>query len=217
MPILADLVRVQMLSTLESGQGVANTVHVVRPGHGVPSNTELAALAADWQTWFSSAYRLLLNTGATWNSISCFQVPDPTAPTPPGKYTLNLNLAGTRTAVGTKTPQSACAVMSIQSALATKKYRSHLMLPPALDPAQLNGDIWDTTKAYYLNSVALAAKFAAGSGASPTWTGTTLSNYFMANFSKSAGLAGLPSYAVPNGVLVRTKVAWLRSRERGTS
>jgi hypothetical protein len=80
-----------------------------------------------------------------------------------------------------------------------------------------NGKLWNTSSGSWTEWSAFVAKLATGCGASPTWTGSTLSGYHLAIYSKQQNKVVGPAITECSGVLLRPEVRWLRSRERGGS
>lgn len=207
------------LSRLRDGQAVSNTFHVWQGSSGgsPPDLAELQGLAADIEAWFATTYKALLPTDATFVQITCRQISDDVATDAPLEALLVIAAAGTHTTSSPYAPEAACQCMSIKTPIASKRYRSHLMLPPLWTTGEINGNAIVMSGAYGTAATALAAKFTAGVLPSPTWTGSHLSNYTLSTYSKVAQLAGDAPIAFATGVVLQPQVRWLRSRERGTT
>jgi hypothetical protein len=216
---LVGLAAVTFLSTLDTGQQCANTVHLSDPGASVaPDPTELADLADDLNAYFATTYRGVLRTVDTWDAIKVAQVPDPTISGDAyADYLLPLNLAGTRTAVDGACPREACACLSLKTNSGQRSYRGHLLLPSAGDIATLDGEVFKGGQAYITNVTAFANKLIDGCGASPVWTGSSLSQYTLSIYSRVKQMAAMPSVTGCITVVANTRVHWLRSRARGTT
>ena len=218
MALFNGLAKVTFSSTLASNQQVSNTFYVGKASLGSPPDlTTLGNLASDLQTWFSTTYRAILDTSAKWDSITVYQVPDPTAPAVPLEYQLAVALAGTRTPAGSIGPGSLCGVIQLKTPNASRRFRGHLFAPPSLNGGDVgSGDKINLASGYGLQLSNLAAKFAAGAGTSPTWTGTTLASWTLSIYSKRAASLGLASVAICNTAVADGRWHWLRSRERGS-
>lgn len=219
MSLFNGLAGVTFLSTAPNGQGISNTFHVSNPGAGSPPDlTELTALGTDLVTWFGTAYRATLGTTSTLVNVTTRQVSDPTTPSVILEAVTVVNGAGSRSVgAGSSVPYSLCGVLSLHTPNASRRSRGHMFLPPCQVSGPLAGNLLNTGDAYYTNAVALAAKFAAGCGVSPTWTGSHLSNYGLVIYSKTAAKVGAPSVSLCSAATINPSVRWLRSRERGTT
>lgn len=217
MALYNGLARVNFLSQLASGQSVSNTFYVSNAAAGTPPDvTELAGLAADLNTWFTSTYKTTLMTVDTFQKITCYQVTDPTAPVLIEEASVFPNIAGTLTGASRTNPDSVTGVLSFKTPNASRRYRGHIFLSGPNANTDLNGDKIATGSSWWTNAGNLAAKFAAGEMPTPTWTGTHLSHYALVIFSKAAALAAAPSVANVSACIVDPYVHWLRSRERGS-
>ncbi len=214
---VADVAKVNILSTLPTGQAVSNTFYVHNPGLGIPGLTEITNLATDIDTYFTTTYRAMLTSLATMVAIRTYSVPDPTTKEPYLEYVLQKNLAGTG-AFTQSGPDSACAVAALQTSVAAKYARGHLFLPPQLlSTMDNNGRNWNQSSGSWAAWLAFVAKMATGCGASPTWTGSTLSQYTLCIFSKQQNKVVGAAVTDCSTVTLRPEVRWLRSRERGGS
>lgn len=217
MALLNGMARVNLLSQMASGQSVSNTFYVSDSGAGAPPDVaELAALAADIETWFSTTYRNIMLTVDTWQKVTCYQVADPAAPVLIEEASVYPNLAGTHGAGPRTNPDSVSGILSLKTPNASRRYRGHMFLIGPSFTGDMNGDKWDPASGWQTNAIALAAKFAAGIAPAPTWTGSHLSNYELVVFSKAAGIAGDPPVANVSACVIDPYVHWLRSRERGS-
>lgn len=205
------------LSTLAGGQAVSNTFHITNEGSSPPDLATLNQLATDLAAWFTVTYKAMMTSGDTFNTITVRQVPDPAAPAPYEQAQVTVNVVGTHSGTGSISPDSACGVLKLKTAFASRNSRGHLFLPPNKIASEFNGDLYNAGSAYMTNGAALAAKFAAGASLSPTWTGTDLPSWFLCIYSKALQLRSEPSVFVCNAAVMDTKVHWLRSRERGSS
>lgn len=216
---LDGLASVTMLSTLPSGQGCANTVHIAQETAGTPpSPAVLAQLAADWLAYFETTYRAILTTDSTFDSIKVAQVPDPTiAHDAYADFLLPVAVAGTRTPGTEKAPEQACMCVSLKTNSGQRSYRGHLLLPSCISVGDLDGQDYDQTQPYYVAGAAFATKLQTGVGPAPTWTGTDLPNYSLSIYSRTLQTRAMPSVTGVVTVVPRTAVHWLRSRARGTT
>lgn len=209
---------VRLVSQLATGQAIVNSFHISKPALGSPPTyDQLFQLATDIQAYLSPTYRPLLLTDSTFQKVEVEQVIDPNAPAVPLKAVYNLNAAGTRTTSNPRTPQSLCAVLSFGTPNASRRFRGHLFLPPALDNGQVNGDSFTSGGTYIVNCNGFAAAIGGGRAPSPTWTGTELASWFLALYSRKADQLALAPVANVQSVNVRLQAHWLRSRERGSS
>lgn len=215
MGLIDGLAACTILSTYASGQAISNTFHIQDPGAGSPPDlAELTGLANDLDTWFTSTYRAVLLTTDTFKQITCRQVPDPTTPGAVVEAIVVKNQLGTIAQVRT-TPQSASVLMDISTNVAAKWARGHLFLPGAYSGSFMSGDVWAAGS--LTNFDTLVAKWTAGCTLSPTWTGSHLSNYSLAIFSKQQNKIPAPQVTIAFNATRNAKVHWLRSRERGSS
>jgi len=218
MALFNGLARIQLLSSLVTGQGVSNTFYLSKSGAGSPpSLTNLNDLSTQLYTWLGTQYRALLGTNAQFNSISAEQVSDPLSPVTVLKYVNTLNVAGSRTPASPAAPQSATAVMSLQTPNASRRFRGHLFMPPFLDPSNMSGDSWNTGSGNWTSLSSFNSKMNAGCGTSPTWTGAELSGWTLSIYSRTAAMAGDPSVAICSATICSPRIHWLRSRERGST
>lgn len=217
MALFNGLARVNFSSTLASGQQVSNTFYVGKASLGSPPDlTTLTNLGTDLATWFSTTYRAILDTSAKFDTITVAQVSDPTAPAIGLEVQDAVALAGTRTPAGSVGPQSLCGVIQLKTPNASRRFRGHLFAPPSMNGGDVgSGDKINLASGYGLQLSNLAAKFAAGAGTSPTWTGTTLSTWTLSIYSKRAASLGLASVAICSTAVADGRWHWLRSRERG--
>jgi hypothetical protein len=215
MGLIDGLARVTFLSYYASGQAVSNTIHVVDPGAGSPPDlTELTNLLGDIDTYFTTAYRACLLTGDKLAQYTAAQVADPTTPGAVVEAIRVKNLAGTIAQTRTM-PQSASVLCDISTNVAAKWARGHLFLPGYYSGAGVSGDIWTAGSVTMFDT--LVTKYNDGCTLSPVWTGTTLSNYSLAIFSKQQNKVIAPQVTIAFGATRNAKVHWLRSRERGST
>jgi len=217
MAIFGVTVPIQVLSHADTGQAISNSFHLSRAGGSPPSLADLTQLAADWVAYFSTTWRACLSTAFTWDSVIAKQVVDPTTVDSPLEATNAVNLAGTRAGVTHGGPASICALISIKSPVASRRARAHVFGPPSYNTADLNGDNYATAGSYWIAMAAYVAKLATGCSPTATWTGTGLSGWYLAQYSRAAALAGQPHVFASTAVVLQPKVRWLRSRERGTT
>ncbi len=214
---LADLVKVNLLASLSTGQACSNTFYIHKAGLGIPGLSELTSLATEIDTYFNATYRAMLTTADTYVAVRTYQAVDPTAKGPYLEAVLPKNSAGT-VAFTRDCPESTCGIMAIQSSVAKRYARGRLFLPSNWQAADMNnGRKFNLTSTYYLNGVALAARFATGAGPSPTWTGAHLAGYTLCIFSGQQDKVVGPAITDASAVIMRPEVHWLRRRERGTS
>jgi hypothetical protein len=213
------LAQAQILSTLVDGQRVSNTFYLSHAGAGAPPDLPaLTQLGTDLNAWLGTQYIGVLPTNATFDSITVRQVANPTSPTIVLESTHLNGSNGTRAvASGDATPKSLCALIKLRTPNASRNFRGHLFMPPIQISVGLAGNVFIAGSAYISAIDALVTKLAAGALASPTWTGTELSNYGLVIYSKTLALRALPSVALCNQVAHDLRVRWLRSRERGTT
>lgn len=208
----------QFLSHTAVAQTVSNTFHVANSGAGSPPDFDaLLALATQAAAQFATTYKALMPAASTWDTVVAKQVIDPTTTTVALEATYAVDAVGTRAIAGSGVPNSLCGVLALKTPNASRRFRGHLMLPPAIDGDAMNGNNWVTSNAYYTAMVAFAAEMAKGTPDGAGWTGSELSNYGLVIYSRTAALAAEPSVANVQTLVVRPKIAWLRSRERGAT
>lgn len=217
MAILNGIAKVSMVSHLGSGQTIVNTVHIAKAGLGTPPTiTQLSDLAAQWSTYFAPTYEALLTTQDTFDRIQVSQVPDPAAPTAPLEAVQLVNAGGGRTPGGAQVPDSLCAVLSLKTTIASRRFRGHLFMPPVINNASVaSGNNVGTSGAYYTALSNFAARLATGGTLAPTWTGAELSTWVLVVYSRVAAAAALAYDTPVFAVTISPKFHWLRSRERG--
>jgi hypothetical protein len=212
------LAQIQLQSTLASGQAVRNTFAISHAAAGTaPDYTELLQLATDIAGYLGTTYEGVLTPGDTFVQVVARQVNDPTSPAVLLEAAFPVGTAGTRTISGNASPDEACAVLSLKTPNASRRFRGHLFVPPCKHAADLNGEHWDAASAYHTAVEAFRTKLDDGCGPTPTWTGTSLHNYTLSIFSKVAATAAQPSVASVQTVTTDYRVHWLRSRGRGTT
>jgi len=218
---LNGLIRVNLIGTALSNQQVANTFYVGElSSNSAPSYDKLQGVAEDLYTWLGTQYRATIHDATTFNRIECHQVADPTV-VPPEltlKYVKTVDLPGTRAQSGsTITAQQECALLAFATGIASRKFRGHNFLPPALDIAALNGANWSSTSTYWLSCVQYKARIEAGiEGASSRWTGPELGNWVLVQYSRKARLDGQAWVQTTQAVTLSPEIRWLRSRSKGT-
>lgn len=219
MALFNGLARVNILSTLRSGQAISNTFHIAKPGASAPPDfTDLGVLATDIAAWFETTYRAVLTSGDTMQKVTCYQVTDPTAIVLEEESSVTIAAVGTGDSNPRTTPDSISAIMSIHTPNASRRFRGHLFLPGQWYAGGLDGDKWlVASDTWRTNALALVAKFSDGLLPSVSWTGTDLPDWNLAIYSKAAALASVASVANANACVLDEKVHWLRSRERGAS
>jgi len=221
MPI-NGLALIRIHSTLDNGQAVINGLHVVNESEGSPPDLgKLQGIADDFATLAVTPYKAMLVTSATMDQITVTQVPDPKVT--PAEVVLGASHpvggGGTRTAgIGTPGPREACALISLKTAAASRRFRGHNFVPPAQDSAPMFGEVWTGSVPYTTAINGWVTFLRTGAGpAGPTWTGSTLSSYQLACYSRIAELQSVQSVALVMTVTTDLRIRWLRSRMRGTS
>lgn len=214
----AGIAQVQIQSHMADGQAVVNSVHITDPGLGVaPDLPTLTALATEWWTYFSTTYTALAPTTMTIDQIVTRQVEDPTSPGVILEAAHPVGTAGSRGTGARQGPQSLCGVASFKTPVASRRFRGHNFLPPILDVASLSGNSLDGSAAYQTAAAAYVARLQTGCAPTVTWTGTNLSAWRLSIYSRTAASLGLPQNADVQLVTLKSKVSFLRSRERGGS
>lgn len=218
MAVMSDLVRVQFKGHLVDNQVAVNTFYITKVGHGVPSLADLTALSTDLATYFTTTYKALYRTDGMFDTVTCYQVSDPSLPVPVLEVQATVNAAGTRSTAGTGGPDQLCAVLSLKTQLVGRRYRGHQFLPPSTIQADVTGAGFTVAGAYWVAVLAYAAKLQTGCLPTPTWTGSTLSSWTLCVFSTMAAKTLTPPYASGVFSVVATNRShWLRSRYRGTT
>jgi len=220
MPI-NGLAHIAFSGLLPSGQAWVNTFYVVNENEtSPPTIAHLQGLADDLAPVFTTPYQGNLVSGASFTLIRATQVRDPKIT--PAEVVLQaqhpLSVSGVRTASTNFSPQPACALINFRTAVASRRFRSWMFLPPAMDSGSLLGDNFQTTNAYWTSCVTLNSAYTTGTSIAATrWTGTTLTNYSLCCYSKRAELLSTDSVALILSTSLSKRVRWLRSRQRGTS
>lgn len=219
MALLDGLAKCTILSKLGNGQAVSNTFHISKSGAGSPPDlTELTDLAVQIGTWFGTSYEAALLAADTLYSVTTYQVTDPVAIVPIEESVNVIAHVGTNGSSGRTAPASTCPVLSLHTAVASRRARGHLFLPPTIAGSDFTtANAYSTGSSNWSNYTALQGKYAAGCGLSPTWTGAELSQWTLCIFSKKAASVGDPSITYCTTASLSTQVHWLRSREKGSS
>jgi hypothetical protein len=212
------LAQIQIQSHMADGQAVLNTLHINDAGAGSPPDVPtLTALAHEFWTWISGTYLALCTTTCTVDQVVARQVSDPTAPVIVLEAAYPVGTAGSRGTGARQGPTSLCGIASIKTPNASRRFRGHQFLPPIEDVASLSGNNLDGSAAYYTAAAAYIAKLQAGCAPSPTWTGTNLASWTLCIYSLAGAKLSQPSVATAQLVTLKSKVSFLRSRERGGS
>ena len=212
------LAQIQIQSLMDDGQAVSNSVHINDVGAGTPPDVPtLLQLATDWWTYFSATYLALAPTTMTVEQVVARQVSDPAAPVIVLEATHPVGTAGSRGTGARQGPQSLCGIASMKTPNASRRFRGHNFLPPIVDVASLSGNVLDPSAAYATAAAAYVAKLQTGCQPSVTWTGTDLSAWSLCIYSHAAAVLSSPSVAAVQLVTLKSKVSFLRSRERGGS
>ena len=221
MPI-NGLASIQLLSHDSTGQVSSNTFHVVDESQSTPPDLgHLQGIANDFHIVIQAAYPGMLPTTSSWDSITVRQVRDNTV-TPKEallEYSRAEGVPGTRSLSANLLPRQACALLQLRSVVASRRFRSHLFMPPAFNQAAVTGDMLTGTGNEYWNAVNnFRAALASGlASATARWSGSTLSNFSVCSFSNAAQLQHVASVALTSAVVIAPDVRWLRSRRRGTT
>lgn len=216
MALFNGLASVQFLGHDFDGQTTSNTFHIHNSGAGSPPDfAELETLGTQLLAQFTTEYRGMGGTAWTWDSIITRQVFDPLAPVVYEEAVTAVDLAGTRTTGGPYCPQGLCGVISMKTPNASRRFRGHMFLPPTRSADQIDGNVFQVTEDYWLNGVTYAAELFKGTPLGSGWTGSALSDYGLVIYSKRAAQLSLASVANVSSVVMKPKVSFLRSRERG--
>jgi|SRR5215471_431678 len=221
MPI-NGLASVNILASDPVGQTTSNTFHVVNESSSDPPDlAHLKGIADDLTTMVTNTWPLMLVVGSSLNSITVRQVRDVTV-TPKEdvlEFSKALGNAGARTVTGNQLPRQVCALMQFRSVVASRRFRSHNFLVPCFSEAAVNGDVFaGGSESYWSNINGWKSNLATGLADAPTrWSGTTISQYSLCNFSNKAQSFHLPSVALTSALIISPKVRWLRSRNKGTT
>jgi hypothetical protein len=212
------LAQLQIQSHMADGQAVLNTVHINDVGAGSPPDvTALTNLATDFWSWISGTYLALAPTTMTVDQVIARQVSDPTSPVIVLEAAHPVGAAGTRGTGARQGPQSLCGIASIKTPNASRRFRGHLFLPPIVDVASLDNNNIAASSAYQTAAAAFVAKLQAGCAPTPSWTGSALAAWTLCIYSLAAAKLTQPSVAAAQLVTLKSKVSFLRSRERGGS
>ncbi|HKT09713.1 MAG TPA: hypothetical protein VJR24_17560, partial [Gemmatimonadaceae bacterium] len=161
-------------------------------------------------------YRAVACTDWTWDWIIAKNVPLPGEVTPAAKVSVAVNEAGTRSTTGTHIPVGVCACLGLQSATASRRFRGHLLLPPAWTASAVGGDGLNQSDAYWTNCGAFLTELLKGADGGSGWTGAQLSAYRLCIYSRKAASLSLPYVVHVSGGVIRPKASFLRRRERGS-
>lgn len=214
--VIDGLAKVTFLSHLSDAQVVSNTFHIVESGAtDPPDETELQTLATQLHDQFATTYRALHVTSSYWDTIITKQVSDGLAADVLLEATYAVNQAGTRTESGTYIPNGICGCASIKTPNASRRFRGHLLLPPCRSAGAVDGNVLNSSNAYWTAAVNFAAELAKGTPGGAGWTGSALASYYLCIFSRTAALSSDPPVANAQAVVIRAKASFLRRRERG--
>lgn len=218
MAALDGLARITMLGHSASNQVSSNTVHISNDGAGAPPDfNELADLAEQWADQFDTTYRGMGHTTWTWDQVVAKQV------IPPGDTTVALEAAfavaaaGTRTGASPYLPEAICGCLALKTPNASRRFRGHILLPPALVQTSVSGNNFNPSEPYWTAMGALGTELAKGTPGGSGWTGSALANYNLVVYSSTAQGLSLPSVANVQTLVPRAKVSWLRRREQGAT
>lgn len=218
MPALDGLARINFSGHSASLQQTSNTFHVSNDGAGsAPDFAELLQLATDLKAQFDTTYKAVGVTTWTWDTITAKQVVPPGDSTVPLEATVAVNEAGTRAVTSPNCPEGLCACLAFKTPNASRRFRGHLLLPPAFNGAAFVGNNLDSSNAYWTNAQAFATELAKGTPGGAGWTGSALANYGLVIYSAMAQSLSLPSVANVQTLVLRPRGSFLRRREQGAT
>ena len=114
-------------------------------------------------------------------------------------------------------PDSVCAVVSLKTANASRRFRGHVFAPPARTAGSVSGVSLNIGNAYYTALGAWITELKKGVIGGSGWAGSDLASYKLHVYSRAAALAGAPYVAECTDVILRSAATWLRSRQHGGS
>lgn len=217
MAAISDIFSLQFRSTIRGGVLVANTFHVRQnPTAGGVDAAHLTALLADANTTtLITKYRDLLTTADTLDAVVARQVPDPLFPADPrAEAARAVGSAGTRSNANYACDQALCAVVTLGTDLAGRRYRGRFFVPPVLEDQLQNGGQFNTAGSYWTGLTGFLTELAktmypAGAGHyGGAWNDNDLCVYSMTARRVDAS----PYYARVVAATRINKQHWLRSR-----
>ena len=221
MTALAGLISLQLVSHIDNGQQISNTIHVSDETAGSPPDlTHLQGVVEEFAALAVTPYKNLLTTADTFDTIIGKQVADPLS-VPPDvvlEYQHTVGGAGTRTfPAANRGPDQLCGLVGFYTPNASRRFRGHNFMPPLHDNTQLQGEALSPTGSYYIAMGGWVTFLQTGLvNATTRWTGSHLGAYSIVIYSKRAAQTGQPSVANCSAILRSTQTRWLRSRARGT-
>lgn len=155
---MAKVWRIAFLSTTENGTLAVNTLHYQTDLEALeeePSGNNVVDAVSDHLT---TAYRAVLPTSMTLNSLQARECVAPGSEDVPGAGEKTVNLAGTFTAASSRLPDAVCMVVSLKTDVPLRSARGYIALPSPRNETLLDtNQKWLTTGTYYTNVEALAA------------------------------------------------------------
>lgn len=216
-PPIGNTLLLQFQSHLPDIAVVRNSFHVRRneTAGDVDEAFLVSLLNADGTDNLVDAYRAMLTSNMEFDGVFVRQVQDPLNPSDPKlEHYRPIGLPGLRTPGSPGSPMEACAIASLHSDTASRRFRGHVFLPPAIDSSQLGGSHWTLTGSY---SVAIATFLAelfhtmepsGGAHYDGAWNDVDLVVYSR----KARSLDADQFYAQVQSASNNRKVHWLRSR-----
>lgn len=203
------------LGTLE----VVNTLHLhTNPDIGFPDPTP-TAVAAEVNTELQAAYRNLLGTTYTFDSIDVVTVPDPNNPSEvPVAGTYGLGIAGARTLADSDLPPRICGMLAWRTGLVGRSFRGRFFGPPLEASTAIVADLISAANAYTTAMNAFGQKvadanLAAGSSWSTLWQDTWHGRFVV--YSPTRRRQGFsPAWADITAYTNSRRVAYLSSRDK---
>lgn len=212
---ITDVFTLGFRSTVR-GQQVANTFHVRQnPTAGPVDVTHLRALLADAFTdTLILRYRGLLPTVGTLDYVIARLVHDPQFPDAPRPEAIrNVAQAGTFASADDDALEL-CAVLTLGTELAGRRYRGRQFAPPPLEKAQHDDESWDPAGGWWANfgtwegELSKTCTDAGAAHYGGAWNDNDLCVYSL----RARQLAVDPYYARVISRTRRGRLRWLRSR-----
>lgn len=209
----AQLIQVQFQSSRFDGQQARNTFHVQHDG-GDLDLAALQTLAAAFVDQWGGTYAGVLANGWTLDFVNVQQTKEArVVGDAPVEWSEAADIDGTRSGTGDAAPEELCALLSLKTGLASRRFRGRQFMPPAEFINQVNGENVKASSTYETNVNALAAKYdqlISGHDHPEPFDGFDLVVY-----SRVADVVAAPNfYARVSTIVFNRRIHWLRSRGR---
>ena len=214
---IKDVFSLSFRSTI-AGQLVANTFHVRQnPTAGDVDATHLQSLLNDANTTaLKNAYKACIPSTGTLDVLVARLVPDPQFPDADrAEAARTIGEAGTFTS-DQRDPPGLCALLTLGTDLAGRRFRGRVFMPPSLDSTVLNTGIFVASGTYWTNFTAFITElsktmYPSGAGHyGGAWNDNDLCVYSLTARKESDSAR---YYARVVAATRRQAPHWLRSRQ----